>query len=725
MDKPVYIEKIGPDPDGLDFFSLKREGIAHLQNLCGKAWTDYNLHDPGVTILEQLCYALTDMAYRTEFDLADYLTAKNGSINFERQALYRPQDIFPSQPVTINDYRKIFFDLEPSINNVWIRTWDDRGVSRTDCRHPGLLSIYVQLTNLEEEFDKKTDQRRFEQDIIDHVKKIYAANRNLGEDLKEVVIVKPEYVSLHGTVEIEGIRDPADILAQIYYESLKYISPGIVYHTYEDMKNRGKSYEELFTGPLTKHGCIIDEDLHQNCKFILISELIGIIGDIEGVNYVENLSFGGGLSSIRYDPYQKSLPYLLLPKSDDQVKVRLRKNDRKHRISLTEVRIEFERLKFEDKARRHIQQDFAGVCPPPRGEYRHLNHYSTIQNHFPEIYGIGEYGVPEHTWPESTARSAELTKRKARARQLKAYLVFFEQIMANFLENLQELPGLFSVDTGLQRSYFHLLLTDEIVPDIEELYIEEPGQINSHIARLLERYDNFEDRRSRILDYLLGIYGEKFTQTSLRRFYNYFSGQKTEKEFILNKIKFLENIVTLSQKRALAFNYRKPSWGTDNICSLKKKVGILLGLKNSVSKSLAKESKNMENEDCYILEHILLRPSGRAVHETLVPKDFYTFRISVIFPSWTPRFKIKEFRNLAEETVRLNCPAHIQPEFCWLDLENMETFETLYSGWLEKLRDGGASIREINYAASQLIAFIRQYKKSNQRESEPDDDQQP
>ena len=137
MDKPVYIEKIGPDPDGLDFFSLKREGITHLQNLCGKAWTDYNLHDPGVTILEQLCYALTDMAYRTEFDLADYLTAKNGSINFERQALYRPQDIFPSQPVTINDYRKIFFDLEPSINNVWIRTWDDRGVSRTDCRHPG------------------------------------------------------------------------------------------------------------------------------------------------------------------------------------------------------------------------------------------------------------------------------------------------------------------------------------------------------------------------------------------------------------------------------------------------------------------------------------------------------------------------------------------------------------------------------------------------------------
>ena len=32
-----------------------------LQELCGETWTDYNLHDPGVSILEQLCYGLTDL----------------------------------------------------------------------------------------------------------------------------------------------------------------------------------------------------------------------------------------------------------------------------------------------------------------------------------------------------------------------------------------------------------------------------------------------------------------------------------------------------------------------------------------------------------------------------------------------------------------------------------------------------------------------------------------
>jgi len=725
MDMPVYIDRMGPDPEGLDFFGLKKEGIDHLQNLCGKAWTDYNLHDPGVTILEQLCYALTDMVYRTGFDLADYLTDKNGSINFEKQALFRPHEIFPSQPITINDYRKIIFDSAPWINNVWIRTANDIDASKTDSRQPGLLRIYVQLMDLEEESEDKIDKRQFEEDTIDHVKKIYAANRNLGEDLKEVIIVRPEYVGLQGTVEIEGLRDPADILAEIYYRSSKYLSPGLAFHTYAEMIGRGISYEELFTGPLTDHGCFIDDDLDQGRKFALISELIGIIGDIDGVKYVANLSFGNGLSSIRYDPDLKSLPRLLLPESDDQVMVRLRKNEREHRISLNEVKVEFDRLKFEDQALRHSPQDITGVCPPPGGKYRHLNHYTSIQNHFPEIYGVGEYGVPEHTWPENTDRSGELTKRKARARQLKAYLIFFEQIMANFLENLQQLPRLFSLDSGLQRSYFHLLLTDAIVPDIENLYVKEPDRIDADMARLLQRYDNFEDRRNRILDYLLGIYGEKFSQNSLRRFYRDHSHRKTDQELIFNKIRFLENMVALSQKRALAFNYRKPSRATDNICTLKKKVGILLGLKNLANKPLAVKSKSPEHEGCHIVEHILLRPSGKGVHITPVADKFYAFRISVIFPTWTPRFKIKEFRNLAAETVRLNCPAHIQPEFCWLDFEKMGAFEKLYRDWLEKLCDDGSSRAVLNYYANQLIVFLGKHKNANSREPEFDDDHQP
>ena len=70
------------DPDGLDFDTLRKEAIGYVQDLCGDTWTDYNLHDPGVTILEQACYGLTDLSYRSGFVVADYLTAETGSIDY-------------------------------------------------------------------------------------------------------------------------------------------------------------------------------------------------------------------------------------------------------------------------------------------------------------------------------------------------------------------------------------------------------------------------------------------------------------------------------------------------------------------------------------------------------------------------------------------------------------------------------------------------------------------
>ena len=45
----------------MDYAFLRQEGIRWLEQLAGDQWTDFNTHDPGITILEQLCYALTDL----------------------------------------------------------------------------------------------------------------------------------------------------------------------------------------------------------------------------------------------------------------------------------------------------------------------------------------------------------------------------------------------------------------------------------------------------------------------------------------------------------------------------------------------------------------------------------------------------------------------------------------------------------------------------------------
>jgi hypothetical protein len=79
MKDALAISPLRPGSPGLDFESLKARGIALLQALAGDEWTDYNEHDPGVTTLELLCYALTELTYRAELPVAALLAPPAGS----------------------------------------------------------------------------------------------------------------------------------------------------------------------------------------------------------------------------------------------------------------------------------------------------------------------------------------------------------------------------------------------------------------------------------------------------------------------------------------------------------------------------------------------------------------------------------------------------------------------------------------------------------------------
>jgi len=99
----------------------------------------------------------------------------------------------------------------------------------------------------------------------------------------------------------------------------------------------------------------------------------------------------------------------------------------------------------------------------PRGVYHNdLANYYSIQNEFPLVYGIGEGGLPA---------TASL-QRQAQALQLKGYLLFFDQLLANYLTQLSNIPSLFSFRSpnGIQpQSYFVNPLSN--VPDLEKLLL--------------------------------------------------------------------------------------------------------------------------------------------------------------------------------------------------------------------------------------------------------------
>ena len=91
-----------------DYATLRQEAIGLAQKLSGKIWTDYNVHDPGVTILEQMVFTLTELGYKTGFDVEDYLASFDGNIDYESQALYAPALVMQEFPVTQDEYASFF-----------------------------------------------------------------------------------------------------------------------------------------------------------------------------------------------------------------------------------------------------------------------------------------------------------------------------------------------------------------------------------------------------------------------------------------------------------------------------------------------------------------------------------------------------------------------------------------------------------------------------------------
>ena len=78
MKEPTAIERKPTLRPSLDYELLRQLGIRFAQQFSGSIWTDYNEHDPGVTLIEYLAYALTDLAYRSNFSVHELLTAQGG-----------------------------------------------------------------------------------------------------------------------------------------------------------------------------------------------------------------------------------------------------------------------------------------------------------------------------------------------------------------------------------------------------------------------------------------------------------------------------------------------------------------------------------------------------------------------------------------------------------------------------------------------------------------------
>lgn len=508
-------------------------------------------------------------------------------------------------------------------------------------RYPGRASDYQNVTiALVEDnarirlIDFFRQKMAYTLDIVDRVVCRLMDHRNLCEDYFDIDSLKTEEIAVCADIEVQPDADVEKVMAQIAYELGNFISPPINFYTLQQLFDEGMTADQVFNGPALEHGFIKNEELD---KAILLeelrtSDLINIIMDVPGVMAVKELQVANYIDG----KAQTDGEYWVLPLTNDgkhvpklsleKSKFLFFKDVLPYRADLDEVEELLAEIIVRNRSGRLKETPLD--LEIPEGEDLDVQKYTTIQNDFPLTYGIGVEGIPG--MPDD--------KRKAQSKQLKGFLLFFDQMLADYMAQLAHVKDLFSMDPcAKERTYFTQPVED--VHCIEDLYMDhgetvkikdcveafeadckddaakkfieecnrqlgsslgiqcnkppcdddaatiEVNAVWAYLNSIAENRELFESRKNRFLDHLLARFAESFNEYALLMYA--LRGDKAGQELIEDKLAFLNDYPAISRDRGKAFNY-KPRvdckvcwqdrlWNTTNVSGFKKRIARLMG----------------------------------------------------------------------------------------------------------------------------------------------------
>ena len=449
-------------------------------------------------------------------------------------------------------------------------------------------------------FEKKVDRTA---EIINNIKTQLHDNRNLTEDYLCTEIIEKVSIGICADVELNPGADVVETMSEILIAIDTVINPKIKFYSLKQLLEEGFHSEDIFLGPKLSHGFLKDEEI-ENAQLpteIHASDLIAKIMEIEGVKSIKNmllsaydstgkpipnqlskswiLELNGELKPV-FDAkrsklllFQKNIPFLLSETQQMEVsqKVELLKSKLSNpKISSSTIDIEIE-----------------------NGNYFQLENYYSIQDDFPVNYKVGKNILSD--------KATNL--RKAQSKQLKGYLHFFEQLLANYFSQLYNAKNIFD-SKDIDRTYFQNFIEKNAANGSDyyskELYNADFGNNLIHgetkeDVSLAESKDAFFDRRNRVLDHLMARFSESFSDYVFMMYkishdssglgQLYFDNQ----ELITDKQNFLKNYPEISAERGLGVNYFKSIWNEDYRAGYEKRVAKLLGMNEIILRNIVSE----------------------------------------------------------------------------------------------------------------------------------------
>ncbi|WP_083745507.1 hypothetical protein [Variovorax sp. KK3] len=626
-----------PDADpALNPRALFDEGLASVRRLSRAHWTDHNTHDPGITMLEAACYALTDLAYRHSLPIEDLLTGKGEAPEQALSRLHAPQAVLPNRALTELDWRKLLIDL-PDVKNAWIEPVTDvvlhadlrrRELRTTPPEHPDTRPVPLAgLYRARIEFMDSVTTEEERERVLAAVRDALEASRNLCEDFIDVRTVRAEYFALCAEIDLTPDADPVETAARLLFDVAEAIAPPVLTHDLDTLLASGLTLPDILDGPLLKRGFIDDAELQATAlpSELRLSDLIGVAMDVPGVRSVRTMLVNPLVPIEPAEPDDDDAPDVdpttaqadPVPLTNPwRIPVRA---GRLPRLSLRQGRLVFSKrglavqgwntvdmpqavaarlAALRAEARLRIERDSGVEVPPPApGRGRTLADWTSFQQDFPAIYGIGPQGLG------LDASEA----RRVQALQLQGWLLFFDHAMAGQLSMLQDARRQLSVapadlnavarrfsDVGDDRH----TLSAQVVTTIRNHDLLYPADVSPRVlADAIETEAEAAVRQQRLLDHLLARVAEDFADYAGAMASAF--GHDSDR-LIGDRCRFLQDVAGLSQDRGGGFVQRPATqaevWNTPNVSGLERRIARLLGIADFTRRNLGLQSYDLYNE---------------------------------------------------------------------------------------------------------------------------------
>ena len=588
-------------PDPLGFDALRAIAIERAQAASGELWTDYNLHDPGVSLLEALCFALTEdvFAARQPVPALLGLGEHEELTAWERLGLHDREALLPCRPVSEADWRLWLLRALPGSRQLAmnaLRDWRGRPL--------GLWRLTLQASTEQPDADRLLRERAL---------RAFRAARALGEDLAEAPrLLRPRWVRLEIQLSITGEREPGDLLAEV----LRRCDAGVSRQLQTPVDGQDDPEApapladdpDLPAGPMGRPATRAERYwLAEDDDFLYASDLARLLQEVPGVASVDGLRLRGldpgddrledaaappGSVARRGRDWALRLRWPATPDDlrgwavrRDGLRVQLPEEALLAQLAL-QRRVDHAR----DMAARHSGAGATGgpgeagpwgtlgssEClprppgPPPPLPARRDDHLAATAA-LPPLY-------------HEALRLRDAAQPGLHA-QWTGYAALLELGLNQVQQQREQLPRLFALDDSDPRSYWHEWPGGAQLPGVEALYLCDRRQAQDDPALDAERLD----RRHRFLDFQLALHGEALDVSVLDGLPCYFTPQAWPLHLLALKRQFMRRVIRLGRDRGAGPDYSQPLLGNaGNTPPLQERLGLLLGLAKTESRPLTR-----------------------------------------------------------------------------------------------------------------------------------------